>query len=272
MWMWFAFLAAFLTLIWGIGSQYTGYLQENAETKPFLKVTNREISLFLWQNPEFMRANVAAKSGYLPGFEYVGHVTMNPRAADQLAIAPPTVLFRYHTWSRLLKSEYIPRPILVTEFVEFLENDEAWQPENWPDAPAAYKDMVKGLDPTSKNDMQKMPEATLPMDVKIAFQGWKNFQFEGEAIIAVSPTYKEMAALLKKYPHYARSYWRNIVDRGRNQYLKEFSLATDELSDTIPPEQLAPFLKVAFYNFLMSQKEAAAEKPQEESKAKSQRR
>lgn len=252
MWMWLAFLGAFFALLWGVGSQYMNYLHKNAEDKPFLQVTNRQISLFLWQNPEFMRVNVASKSGYLPAFDYVGKVTMNPRAAEQLAIAPPNVLFRYHTWSRLLKKEYISRPISATEFVEFLESDEAWQPENWPGAPSEYRLMVKGLDPTSKTDIESLPETVLPLDVKIAFQGWKNFQFEGEAIVAVRPTYKEMAAFIRRYPHYARSYWQNITDRGRYQYLKGLNLATDESTETIPSEELSPFLKVAFYNYLMS--------------------
>lgn len=253
MWMWLAFLAAFLTLIWGIGSEYTGYLQTKAEAKPFLQVTNRQISLFLWQNPEFMRVNVSSKSGYLPGFEYINKFTMNPQMADQYAIAPPEVLFRYHTWNRLLKGEFTPRPIHVTEFVEFLENDEAWQPENWPEAPEDYREMVKSLDPTSKEDMQKMPESTLPKDVRIAFQGWKNFQFEGENINAMRATYKQMAEFIKKHPHYARSYWRNISDRGQQQYLKELNQATDESDEVIPPDQLTPWLKVALYNFRMAE-------------------
>jgi hypothetical protein len=141
----------------------------------------------------------------------------------------------------------------VTEFVEFLENDEAWQPENWPEAPEDYREMVKSLDPTSKEDMQKMPESTLPKDVRIAFQGWKNFQFEGENINAMRATYKQMAEFIKKHPHYARSYWRNISDRGQHQYLKELNQATDESDEAIPPDQLTPWLKVALYNFRMAE-------------------
>lgn len=252
LWVWLFFLAGFLALIWGVGSQYSSYLKNNAESRPFLQVSNRDFSLFLWQNPELMRINVKNKSGYLPGFEYVEKVNMVPATADQWVVAPPEALFRYHTWDRLLRGEFSPRPITAHEFVEFLEYDEGWQPENWKDAPAGYKELVKGLNPTSTDDLQKLPEATLPQSVRLAFQGWKNFRYEGEQINAVKPTYKAMAEFLKIHPHYARSYWRNIIDDKKMQYL--LGLTKDKVGseEVIPANQLASFLKVAYFNETMS--------------------
>ena len=75
-WIWLALVAIVASLLWGGGS----WVRENkmwmAENSPFLQVTNREFSLFLWQFPEFMRINVSEKSGYLPGFQYMGKVAM----------------------------------------------------------------------------------------------------------------------------------------------------------------------------------------------------
>jgi hypothetical protein len=252
LWVWLFILVAFGALVWGVASQYSGYFEENAASRPFLQVTNREISLFLWQNPEFMRANARSKSGYLPGFEYIGKISMTPGMADTYVAAPPEVLFRYHTWSRLLRDEYISRPIAVREFIEFLEYDEAWQPEHWPSAPQGYAALIKGLDPVSKDDLQKQPDSLLPLSVRIAFQGWKNYMYEGELINAVRPTYKGAAEFLKKHPNYARNLWRNIVDTRSQQYLKDVNLATDESSEVIPDEQLTSFFRLAYFNWQMS--------------------
>ncbi len=257
LWIWLAFMAAFLAILWGIGSQYAGYFQGKDIEKPFLQVTNREMSIFLWQNSELMRGNVkgVSKTAYLPAFEYAGgSVTVNPRAADQWVQAPPDLLFRYHTWSRLLRDEYIARPIPVHEFVEFIEFDEQWQPEYWPSAPAGYKDLVKGLDPLSKQDMQSLPESTFPRSVRMAFEGWKNFRHEGEAIDGVRPTMKEMTAFLNGYPHYERSYWCNIVDKARHEYLKSLTKESAATDGVIPVDELASFLKVAFFNWQQAQK------------------
>lgn len=257
LWIWLAFSAAFLAIIWGIGSQYAGYFQGKDFEKPFLQVSNRDISVFLWQNPEFMRANVkgVSKTSYMPAFEYIGgSVAVNPRAADQWVQAPPEVLFRYHTWDRLLRDEYIARPIAVHEFIEFIEYDEQWQPENWPAAPAGYKELVKGLDPLSKDDMQRLPETTFPLVVRLAFEGWKNFRYEGEKIDAVRPTMKDMTAFLNRYPHYERSYWRNIVDTTLHEYLKSLTREASTTDAVIPVDELAAFVKAAFYNSLQAQK------------------
>ncbi len=259
-WVWLFFLAAFLLLAWGVGSQLSGYLQQGSEAKPFLQVTNRDFSLFLWQNPEFMRINSKNKSAYLPGFEYLDKVNMVPKTADQYVVAPPEVLFRYHTWSRLLKGEYVARPIPTDEFVEFLEYEEAWQPEYWPKAPGAYKELVQGLKPTSHDDLQAQPLSVLPLDVRMAFQGWKNFRFEGQQINDVKPTYKAMVAFLRAHPHYQRSYWRNIVDTDRLHYLVGLTNGKANSDEVIPADQLTPFLKVGFFNAQSAMKEAASGK------------
>lgn len=66
-----------------------------------------------------MRVNSKTKSGYLPGFQYIDKLSIEPNMADLYAVAPPELLFLYHTWNRLLSPEFITRPIQLSEFKEF---------------------------------------------------------------------------------------------------------------------------------------------------------
>jgi len=63
MWFWLFFVVALMALLWGVGSQYAGFIQEKTQKRPFLQVTNRDMSLFLWQHPQRMRAHRKRKSG-----------------------------------------------------------------------------------------------------------------------------------------------------------------------------------------------------------------
>lgn len=244
---WLFFLAFVLALLWGAGSWYAGYLHTQQLARPFLQVTNRALSLFLWQHPEYMRIHAKSKNGYLPAFQYLGKVTVEPALADQYAIAPPELLFRYHTWDRLIGKEWVPRPIPASEFLEFLEADEEWQPAHWPAAPQAYQDLLAGLTKESTLDLRELSEGTLPLQVRIAFQGWKNFMKEGKEIDAFRPTYAEVNQFLMQHPRYARNFWQNIEDRDGLHYLKRLS-ENKQSADFIPNEELAPFLKLALFN------------------------
>lgn len=217
--------------------------REIAES-PFLQVTNRQFSIFLWQFPEHMRVNASNKSGYLPGFQYQGKVSLVVDDADKYVIAPPATIFLYHAWRRLISEEYAPRPIGPQEFQEFLSYADEWQPKNWAEAPKGYGELVAKLS-EAPQDLQTLPESSLPQVVRRAFQGWKNYFKEGEAINAVKPTFEEMQRFLKLYPHYARNNWRNILIDQVPEYLNQI----DDTKVEMPPEQLAPFLKVAFYNY-----------------------
>jgi len=82
----------------------------------------------------------------------------------------------------------------------------------------------------------------LPLDVRIAFQGWENYFKDKEAINQIKVTRKQLQEFLESHPHYARNYWRNIVPN----YLKGHGEEDSELS----PDELTPFLRTALFNYV----------------------
>ncbi|MBA3815886.1 MAG: hypothetical protein H0X29_05085 [Parachlamydiaceae bacterium] len=250
-WLWLFLLTVILALLWGGSSWYSGRISTLFKESPFLQVTNRQVSLFLWQNPEFMRINSKQKSGYLTGFQYVDNVTMELASADHYVDAPPELLFRYHTWSRLVKDETSFGKINQADFHKFLDEVPEWQPPYWPAAPKEYVQMVQVLASRQKEDLNTLEVSDLPTDVRIAFQGWKNYFKDGEAINQVKPTLPEMRQFLVSYPHYARNFWRNIVANSNPDYLKNLSVNDSE--GVVPANAMSPFLKVAIFNYLQDQ-------------------
>lgn len=249
-WFWLFIIVIVVTMLFGMQSLYYSYLNQSMRGTPFFQVTNREFSLFLWQHPELMRVNASSKANYLNGFNFMNQVNIEEGFAEKMVVAPPEVIFRYHAWNRLIKDEFTQRAIDQDEFMQFLDQVPEWKPVNWPKAPQAYVGLVNSL-PLPNKDLRNLPESTLPMDVRIAFIGWKNFHKEGDQINSVDPTFKELDLFLQKYPHYDRSYWRNIVSL---DYLKAYSEPTVILSGKVPQDQMAPFLKVAYYNYTMQGK------------------
>lgn len=239
LWVWLFLATASLGLMWGIANQYTGKINIVFNESPFLQVTNRDFSLFLWQNPEFMRINAKEKSNYLPGFKYLDKVTIDLAYADQYVVVPPEVLFRYHVWDRLVKKEFIETPIQMNEFKDFLSYAEEWQPSYWPGAPQDYVKLVKNLADRKDEDLSLLTYQELPLDVRIAFQGWKNYFKDGETINTLSVSSSELQGFLAKHPHYARNYWQNILPN----YLKGKDV------EAISGNDLAPFLRAALYNY-----------------------
>ncbi|KAF3361757.1 Uncharacterized protein PHSC3_001707 [Chlamydiales bacterium STE3] len=248
-WLWFALIAALAALLWGGGSWLFVKKQELVKDSPFLQVTNRDFSLFLWQNPEYMRANVTSKTGYLPGFEYMERITIVPGKAEEFISAPPDVLFLYHVWNRLLSKEFSFRKITVGEFKDFLEYCKEWSPKNWLNAPEDYKDLVQNL----PNERETRIVKGVPEEVQKAFIGWKNYFKEGDRINLTRPTYNGMRQFLNKFPHYARNYWQNIVKNGRPLYLESLNQENKTAAE-IPENELTGFLKAAYFNFEQSQK------------------
>lgn len=242
-WLWLVLLILLLLLFWGISSWFNQQMDREVSASPFLQVTNRQFSLFLWEFPQYMRSNSRLKTGYLTGFQSEGRESLVAEEADKYVVAPPELLFLYHTWRRLISGEYAPRPIPSEEFKEFLSSERAWQPKYWPEAPKAYQDFVAKL---PEGDLQKASDIALPEEERRAFQGWRNYYKEGKEIEAVQPTFEEMRHFLELYPHYARNYWRNILLDEQPRYLIQMG---EQLEGKIPKEQLAPFLKVAFYNY-----------------------
>jgi hypothetical protein len=256
-WFWLFIVGIISVLAWGIGSWGVQVLTREVKGFPFLQVTNRELSLFLWQHPQYMRSNASTKTGYLPGFLYVEKVTIDVPYADEFIQAPPELLFQYHTWDRLVSKEFAPRPIPLSEFREFLSYVSEWQPQFWPAAPTEYVDFIANLAKTQEEDLAKLPLTTVPLEVRQAFQGWKNYFKEGEQINSVKPTFGEMNEFLEHFPHYARNYWRNLVMDLTPQYLYTSTFvpfATFDTNADIPSEELNPFLKLAFFNYQQSLK------------------
>jgi hypothetical protein len=244
--IWLGIFAILVGFIWGAQSWYYNWMHTQVATRPFLQVTNRQISLFLWQFPEHMRANVGQKNGYLPAFQYGEKIGLDPTLADHYVEAPPELLFLYHTWHRLLADVFFARSIIVKQFRQFLHDAAEWQPQFWQAAPQEYVKFVNSLSKHSaEEDMQKLSVEVLPKEVRQAFQGWKNFFKEGEEINALKVTYGDLEALLKIHPHYARNYWRNIFPK----YLEQVS------DMEVAQDQLAAFLKVAIYNMKEQEKE-----------------
>lgn len=240
-WAWLFVVLGIFVVVWIVQNSFRNKLQEQYVNDPFLQVTNRDMSLFLWQNPVYMRVNAKSKMGYLPGFQYLDKVNIEPGFAEQYVQAPPELLFLYHTWARLLKSSIAPRPISAPEFIEFLNYAEEWQPKNWQQAPKVYVEFIQNLTPEYAQDLQN----SLPLDVRLAFQGWKNFFKEGEQINANNPTYGQMQAFLSWFPNYSRHYWRNIANIS---YLQTLTFGKFQKDEKIPKDELEPFLKAAFYN------------------------
>jgi hypothetical protein len=254
-WLWLVLMAIAAALLWGGMGWYTDKVNLLFSENPFLQVTNRQMSLFLWQNPEFMRINAKEKGSYLPAFKYLDKVTIDVGFADEYAAAPPELLFRYHTWNRLLKKEFIERPIPLKDFRDFLSYAEEWQPRFWPDAPKGYRQLVEGLSVSKMEDLSTLSYDELPLDARIAFQGWQNYFKEGEAINNVQISQSELKKFLSSHPHYARNYWQNIVP----DYLKS-EAEKDEAN--VPAKELAPFLKVALYNYLKANQSSTAKEIQ----------
>lgn len=251
-WAWLFLLAAVGAIVLGSRGWYEGFLQKEKSKEPFLEVTNREFSAFLWQFPSYIRSNVSSKTGYLPGF-FTDRENMTIQNAEDYVSAPPDLLFLYHTWNRLLSNDLIVRSISPTDFTQFLEKLPEWQPQNWKQAPQDYVKMITSKSYLQTENLQALPLTTLPLLVRHAFQGWKNYFDEGPQINALRPTVGEVQKFIEQYPTYARNYWRNIDEvagqpvAGSN-YLKLLLVGKPPAEEKIPADELSAFLKAALYN------------------------
>lgn len=252
-WLWLFLITIIAALLWGTSNWYEHLIYKTVSSKRFLEVTNRDFSLFLWQFPSFLRSNVKQKTGYLTGFEYENKETLNLGTAEEFVTAPPDLLFLYHTWNRLLASDFIARPISSSDFLEFLEQVPEWKPQHWAQAPKEYISFVKALSSSQTTPLQTLPLDTLPLSVRMAFQGWKNYFKEGPLINEMTPTIKEVEAFLNEHPTYARNYWRNIETVAGQKiagshYLEDFLSITLDKDKKVPTDQVSSFLRVALFN------------------------
>lgn len=260
-WLWLAVLAVAISLILGIRSWYTEQEQVIIAASPALQVTNREFSLFLWQNPEYLRPQNRDELGYLQAFNYDQVLRLDPEVADQYVVAPDEVLFLYHVWHSLLGKDYISTAIPALAFRQFLEKVTEWQPKYWSLAPKEYVEMVSGLsNKSAEEDLSRLSEKELPLAVRQAFQGWKNYFIENGKINQLQPTFLEMQNFLKEHPHYARNYWRNILSDTTPKYLLTLFKGEFVKDHAIPQDELTLSLKSAFYNFQKNLNHRATEK------------
>jgi hypothetical protein len=247
-WIWILLSVAGLMCMWKSGDWFALQIDQKVNENPFLQVTNRQMSLFLWQNPEKMRAHIKTKIGYLPGFQAAPKLTPKPGHAEDYVAAPPEVLFLYHTWNHLISSYVFPKPIPLNEFFEFLNYDEEWLPDYWKEASLEYQKLIINLESRPIENLQELSELVLPKVVRQAFWGWKNYVKEGEAINSIKPTVRGMRHFLDLYPNYSRSYWCNLFPN----YLASFSQEKLQEDDVISDKDLVPFLRVAYYNYMES--------------------
>lgn len=250
-WVWLFLIAGIAAILFGSRGWYETFLQNERKNEPFLEVTNREFSLFLWQFPSFLKINAPKKLGYLTGF-LSSSENFSPATADEFVSAPPALLFLYHTWHRLLAPEWTGGPISPHEFEEFLQKQEEWQPDHWKQAPQEYHQLVTSKTYLNLEDLQTLPASTLPLVVRQAFQGWKNYFKEGSKINEWQPTVAEVLHFLDTHPSYNRNFWRNIdkVDGQEIAGLNYLSLLLQKpqaSTEIFPSDQLAPFLKVAMF-------------------------
>ncbi len=220
-----------LAVIWSVTRWERVLVKEEVAEDLFYQVTNREFSLFLWQNPEFMRSNAHLSEAYLPDFHTNDNVHVIPEFADNYVSAPPVILYRYHVWKRLIGTPIAPHSIAKQNFVIFLNKNPEWLPEFWKAAPTRYKKMLSDL-PDNID--------TLPLDVQMAFQGWWNYTYEWDKIERIFPSERELEQFLKRYPHYGRSYWRNLIPHYLLNEIEERPISELDLS---------PFLKVGLFNY-----------------------
>ncbi len=235
-WTFLLLFILFVLLMWGITFWQRSLSQKHLEDTPFYQVTNREFSIFLWQNPQFMRAHVDLSEAYLPHFHSKGDIHMIPEFADTYVVAPPNILYRYHAWKRLIGDFVATRPIEKVNFQVFLDSNTEWYPRLWKNAPEGYQDLIKGLENLDVSNLQTLSYEELPLEVRMAYMGWFNYNSEWNQINLFSPPEKELTTFLEGHSHYAQNYWRNL-----------------EPNYLLTPSDLPWFLKSAVFNYLQSQ-------------------
>jgi hypothetical protein len=230
-------LSLFLTGVWSI-KWIADQTEKEISRQPFLRVTNRAFSLFLWENTEYMRPHRKSRTGYLPGFHLNPKVTPKPEQAEGWVSVPPDVLFHYHSWERLLREYEYDRLITAAELREFLAYAEEWHPDYWEESPEGYREFVLSL--PVRGDVEEV-QASVPPDVKRAFIGWKNYFKEGEEINRAIYAKDEVKRFLKRRPHFAAHFWQNSYPG----YLKSLE---NDIEKELPGWQIPSFMKVALYN------------------------
>ncbi len=244
LWLWILIIVGVFAFLWTGLNRIAISIADKREITFSKDITNRDISLFLWQNPKYMRIFAIKKSGYLPGFQSKGRVTPNLATVDDVAKGTQELIYLYTTWKILIGDYQNMRKIAVSEYQEFLSYAQEWYPQNWKKAPEDYRYLIEELDTLDIEDMQSLPLSTFPKGARNAFFGWKNFFKEKEQIDQQIITFSDMLNFLEKYPNYSRNHWRNIYPK----YLEGFLEKSVDLQKQIPEDQMQDFLKIGFFN------------------------
>lgn len=239
-------------LSWNGWRQYEQLVERIEAQEPFLDVSNRSFSLFLWQFSSYMRMNVARKGGYLPGF-HKDRPNFFIEEGEQRVIAPPEVLFLYHLWNRLIFPKAGEGGISPLEFREFLSATPEWDIPSWKHAPEGYRALLEEQRFLKEKDLAQLSLEQLPFEVRVAFLGWRRYYLEGEKINQWAPSKEEVVRFIQAHPEYARSLWRNIGEvEGQPVaglgYLS-FMLTEQKMlpGETAPRESVPPFLRFAMF-------------------------
>lgn len=239
------FVAILVIIVSSIQTWYVEYTAAHQKKSPFYQVTNRDFTLFLRENPNFLNKNISSKEAFLPGVEFIKQVSSNVETADDLINAPDDILFEYWTWNRLIDYPPPKRAIPLDEFQQFLKDYPEWTPIYWRSSPRSYDELYHDI---LAGKAPKELSGKLPDDVREAFIGWKNFTVEKEEIEKFDPTFGELKNFLATYPNFRRNYWINIVAASDPNYLETYSFANYTLDDKVPLDQIAPFLQIALFN------------------------
>ena len=94
-------------------------------------------------------------------------------------------------------------------------------------------------------DLKELSYRELPLVVRQAFQGWKNYTKESESINRIRPTYRQLWTFLDKYPNFKRPFWVNLVKE------PDYLISVDAKgTDSVPDSQMDGLLKMGLYNYL----------------------
>ena len=107
--IWASLLAFVALILLGYGVVHWVHVSRanTPYANPFLHVTNRDYSLFLWQNPEMI--GQGRERGYFSAFGAQGNESwLDPILADEMVVSPEYQLMRYHAWN-IYARDYLPQ-------------------------------------------------------------------------------------------------------------------------------------------------------------------
>jgi hypothetical protein len=236
---------AVIALTWWWVSFKQNWIASN--NQEFGKVTNREFSLFLWQNPEYTRRLAYEKDHHLTQFSKDGGVHIVKNHAEDIVEAPPSLVYNYYYWKKFAGDIDFSREIERDFFYSFLESCPEWLPENWNNAPKSYSKISESLLQLSSKEFKELQQ-TLPDNLRQAFFGWLNYYHEGNLINAVAPSYEEVQSFLKEHPNLKRNIWKNLLLEQAPNYLQSALDSSIDKEKLYPQGEMTSLFKLLYFN------------------------